>query len=211
MKDTYRVGQYLKFELNGKWIKAEIKKEHGSLIFVYFEAQNHYEWFHLGSPRISKVYRHHTIKTKSKAFDKLIGIKSYSTSLSVNDDVLVIDLVEPDDDNTENEQPNLNSKKKRKIKRKHTCDPKCLRVQEDDEILKYTALQRPLIAGWVREVVDEAKRAYYKAPCGEELRTYNEIHKYLTTTESKLRIDCFSFDKQIEIPKISKKKVRSLI
>lgn len=84
----------------------------------------------------------------------------------------------------------------------HECDPDCLSLNEQtDKIEKYTALMRPGMVGWTRNI--DKERSYYCTPCGKNLRTYNDIHKYLVKTNSKLRIDCFELNPKINLPTIS--------
>lgn len=163
------------------------------------------------SPRFSKIYRRHITE---KHFDGEIQFKTYQACLSARicDDVTVIDLVEPDDDSPQSSSQsqaslniNLDSEVDDFQPVTHTCGPPCIRengrVNEDDvDIERYSALQRPMLVGWARL---GKKPKYYRAPCGIDLRSYKDIDKYLAVTNSKLRIDCFDRNELVQIPAVT--------
>lgn len=196
----------LQVELNGSYEAAKVKQVDESLGLIQFEKTERFEWIYLGSPRIKNIYRKHIL---AKSFDDKIQFKTYHTCLSANDDIAVIDLLEPDVVVMEQEQEqelamnivtDSNANGMQLIK--HDCGPECVRLNECDvNIERYTAHQRPMMVGWSRS---GERTLFYQAPCRVKLRSYNEIDKYLAKTNSKLRIDCFELSKNIPLPIILK-------
>lgn len=187
--------------MNGSYEAAKVEQVDESLALIHFEKTGRFEWIYLGSPRIKNIYRKHILM---KSFDDKIQFKTYHTCLSANDDIAVIDLLEPDVDPEQelamNNLTDFDANAKQLVK--HDCDPECVRLNECDvNVESYTALQRPMMVGWSRSG-DRSK--YYQAPCSVKLRSYNEIDKYLAKTKSKLRIDCFELSKNVSLPLIPK-------
>ncbi|XP_031626474.1 histone-lysine N-methyltransferase eggless-like [Contarinia nasturtii] len=197
-------GNRVLVELDGAWKKVTVKEVKLALTLIAFDAPKRFEWIYLGSPRLSQVYRN---LIKSKAFDKLINYKTYKTCLRATNDILNFELI----------NPVAEPKKSRGAKKKyrsslsfdatgvqpvtHECGPQCLRINEQTDvngidIKMYSAFQRPIMTGWMRE------KSLYKTPCGIILRNYHAIHRYLVRTNSKLNIDCFELNANIELPNI---------
>lgn len=64
------------------------------------------------------------------------------------------------------------------------------------------AFQRPLLEGWERKGI---LNIYYRAPRnGRCFHNLNEIDIYLSETNSRLRIDCFDLNNDIEISSVSR-------
>lgn len=145
--------------------------------------------------------------------DNMIDLKSYNTCLSADNEVVVVDLIDPGDgtesetisnDSSTHKQStqNVNGKKSSK----HTCTPDCLRMNDqmnenNTDLGKYSAFERPLLVGWTRVGI---KKVSYRTPCGIVRCSYKDIYEYLDATMSKLRIDCFNLDAKIriELPKV---------
>lgn len=192
-----KIGQILKVELNGNCeAMAKVLQVDSMLAQIHFEKENRFEWIYLGSPRISQIYRE---LVKTKRLDNIIQFKTYNTSLSANDDVVMFDFVHKPDD-----EPNKNYIEPPSVpvigltrSTKHDCCHSCVRSEDKfSKIEQYPALLRPILLGWKRSL----DKRYYVAPCGKSLHSLNDVDKFLFLTDSKLRIDCFDFSKNCDIP-----------
>ncbi|KAK7076102.1 hypothetical protein SK128_017129 [Halocaridina rubra] len=90
---------------------------------------------------------------------------------------------------------------------RHTCSVDCL-GPSGDSMLKQSdvsPLLYPILQGWNRLIVKQRRKTiskneiYYVAPCGLRLRNIDEVHEYIVISESKLEIDCFSFELAIDV------------
>lgn len=202
----------LECELNGACrAKAKVVEINSSLAKIHFAEANRFEWIHLASPRFSRIYRK---LIKENLLDNMIDLKTYNPCLSaeIDDEVVIVDLIDPDNesesetssnDDKSHEQSTRHSNGQRP--KKHKCGPKCLRAnhkinENNVDIEKYSAFERPLLVGWKRIVNNQI---FYQTPCGIVRRSLESIDKYLKVTDSKLRIDCFNLDANIrvELPK----------
>lgn len=190
------IHQIIKVELNGNCeALAKVIEIDSMLAKIHFENVNRYEWIYLGSPRIYCICR---ALIKQKRLDNMIHYKTYTTCLSANDDVVMIDFVETPNKSTEEVMPVLTPKCDLIMPSKHDCCHLCVRLEDMPQIKieEYGAFQRPLLTGWKRF---GKEKKFYAAPCGVFLHSLNDVDRFLFLTDSKLRIDCFDFSKDCEI------------
>lgn len=173
--DWHKTEHKLKVELNGNWESAEIEEVSGSLFKVRFLDTNRFEWLYNRSPRIDKIWR--TIH-KDKNLQKLCPTTTNVTS-----------VIDHDDKKINNEQ----LPKKGTKYFSHQCNNTCL---AETGIFDLNALLRPLETGWQRIRFDA--NIVYFSPCGILLSNHLDINDYLRKTKSKLGIDCFTFDENID-------------
>ncbi|XP_076063214.1 histone-lysine N-methyltransferase eggless-like isoform X2 [Oratosquilla oratoria] len=91
----------------------------------------------------------------------------------------------------------------------HLCSKSCIvsSVGSMNEYKGKSPLAFPIYYNWRRQVVKcrhsrrgfAQTRVFYVAPCGRRLRSIEEVLKYLRKTRSVLEIDCFSFEKGVDI------------
>lgn len=98
----------------------------------------------------------------------------------------------------------------------HTCSNTCVLRAESEftvEKVKFmNLLLVPIQYGWQRHICHANKKNVfngsqnkyisYIAPCGRSIRSINQIDVYLTTTNSKLTIDMFSYDQPVQACRI---------
>ena len=99
---------------------------------------------------------------------------------------------------------------------KHKCSPSCLRIRGlkteadvKDFIAEYrdlSDLKVPLLLGWRRVLVmstfrsTKPKKAYvYESPCRRVFQTLHTIRKYIQLTGSRLDIDYFTLDTNVDL------------
>ena len=98
---------------------------------------------------------------------------------------------------------------------KHKCNPDCLKVEGVkteisvldlvDEYRDICDLKVPLLLGWRRTIVKATRhgsitRIYiYESPCRKIFRQMSTIRNYLQATGSKLDIDYFTFDLEVDL------------
>ena len=88
----------------------------------------------------------------------------------------------------------------RRAFRPHTCSPACLADPQyqfvEAEHKQFNLLLVPVLLGWDRQIAKKrgSRKILYVAPCGRRLRSFEEVHRYLRTTDSTMEIDFFSFD-----------------
>ncbi|XP_018016350.2 LOW QUALITY PROTEIN: histone-lysine N-methyltransferase SETDB1-like [Hyalella azteca] len=93
--------------------------------------------------------------------------------------------------------------------RPHQCGSACVGGPKGEELLKknryISPLLIPIVLGWRRQLVRQRKKTilrrsvYYVTPCCRRLRNIDELFVYLRTTHSKLEIDYFSFELNIDV------------
>ncbi|XP_042206255.1 histone-lysine N-methyltransferase eggless-like isoform X2 [Homarus americanus] len=89
----------------------------------------------------------------------------------------------------------------------HVCAAKCLGAQGDsmDKHKGLSPLLYPLLFSWHRQIVKQRRKTtsknevYYVGPCGRRLRSVEEVFRYLRETESRLEIDCFTYELSIDV------------
>lgn len=79
-----------------------------------------------------------------------------------------------------------------RVAREHNCSNRCVRSEMNVNLERTALFRRPILCGWKRT------GRYYRTPCGVDLYSYQDISKYLTETQSKLRIDSFNLGKTID-------------
>lgn len=100
--------------------------------------------------------------------------------------------------------------------RPHDCSPECLELtprQEESAVEQLLGRENPfaipLMLGWRREVrsheyVTRTQRecfgdVYYRSPCGRSISSIDQVHTFLTMTRSRIPIDLFAFDHELEV------------
>lgn len=93
--------------------------------------------------------------------------------------------------------------------RPHQCGAACVGGVKGEELLKknrnISPLLIPIVLGWRRQIVKQRKKTvvrksiYYVTPCCRRLRNIDELFVYLRTTSSKLEIDLFSYELNIDV------------
>lgn len=180
-------------ELNGSVHTANVIKVDRILALIHFEKANRFEWMYVGSPRISQLYRSYVI---SKKLDRVIEFKTYSACRT--DDVILVDTRNQHDDQSDRSEdsaaplPDSTSNVNDGNGRRHKCSPACVLSEIGLKWEHIDSFRRPILCGWKRN------GQYYRTPCGLNLYSLSDIHKYLAKTGSKLRIDCFDFTKNID-------------
>lgn len=137
--------------------------------------------------------------------DNYIQYKTYNACLSANDDVVIIDTIDLDDvtaSNPKNDVSQLSSNFNVSTLTKHQwheCCHQCVKFEDKINIKLdfYTIFQRPLLVGWTRHLND--KKISYQSPCGVIFHKIHDVEIYLMKTDSKLRVDCFEFSKNVII------------
>jgi len=84
----------------------------------------------------------------------------------------------------------------------HVCTIKCLSDSKfqyrEPEHKLINPLLIPMVLGWERQVskhkLGGRRKVFYVAPCGRRLRSLDDVHRYLRTTQSAMEIDFFNFD-----------------
>lgn len=83
----------------------------------------------------------------------------------------------------------------------HRCNPKCQSAMPDN-MWSYSLVARPMVCGWQRMLRTfsrcSGKFVFYTAPCGRLLRNMSEVHRFLKLSRSKLCVDSFSFDCELQ-------------
>lgn len=195
----------LKFavEIDGSAKMAKIVKIDRILALIHFDEINRFEWIYLGSPRISQIYR---LYIKEKKLDSIVDYQTY-TACRTADVIMVEPFEEPlcNDDATLMLQSisNPNQYNGRAIEQ-HECSHDCVRSEDCVKLEKSGLFQRPILCGWKR------RNRFYQTPCGLHLYSYKEIDEYLMETESKLRIDCFDLNKNIDPSKNWRRSARAI-
>lgn len=184
-------------ELNGNWVLAEVNKIELPLAQFCFMQDNQpdrYEWLYLGSPRIEKVWRRLIAK---KLLDKLLDFEYVEENANENDhDCMIIERCTTRAAQTADLAPISNGVE---LPKNHECNHDCVWLEErNPPIESYSLFHRPLAVGFKRIDKNPAKRPFYIAPCGLRLTCYDAIRTYLLKTNSKLRIDSFTFFKNFD-------------
>lgn len=201
-----------------RWYMAraiDIDEKQPDLVLMCFDAEKRAEWLYMGSPRFGKIWKH------------INSTKSLQQRYNPNDTIIELSSDSEDEEHvwkTPKKQTsqlsrtrvthrewkaikpstltNLQSPKKLV---KHVCDYRCNMNEKvnKDRILKYDPLIRPIACGWRRKRYGR-RGANYVAPCGRSFQTIETVFRHLTKTCSILTIDCFSFDKRVDVTRISK-------
>lgn len=205
-------GQNIVVYLNGHFENACIKniRPKGSdapkLVHLYFEKWNRYEWIYTGSPRIEKNYRFTTKKKSLWQFHPGADETTCELSSGSEDEdeqpILSIPrIVGPSKTSVQDIYeldvarivPNYKAPKQYQ---RHKCTNQCTgNLERDAVIYQYARLDRPILCGWKRQKVNG--KFEYTAPCGRSHKGIAMISKYLKQMDSRLTVDCFSFDKRI--------------
>ncbi|KAK7077728.1 ATP-dependent RNA helicase ddx25, partial [Halocaridina rubra] len=90
---------------------------------------------------------------------------------------------------------------------RHVCSSYCLGRSGDRMLMdkSVSPLLFPLLQGWNRIIAKQRRRTvnklevYYISPCGVRLRNLSEIFQYIVNTESKLEVDCFTFEVGVNV------------
>lgn len=93
--------------------------------------------------------------------------------------------------------------------RPHQCGPTCVGGIKGEELLKrnryISPLLIPIVLGWRRQILKLKKKTStrkaisYVTPCCRRLRNIDDLFIYLRTTSSKLEIDYFSYELNIDV------------
>ena len=160
--------------------------------------------------------------TKKRIADKTtVSSSSISISKSANS---TIDIVQPSLRNNKNTTKELEQVQQGQLTQidlkgiireesipfeSHSCTATCVSRWEKNisKEKPCNLLLVPIFCGWQRLIYSLAKEscskirknAYYVAPCGRNLRSIDEIDRYLYLTNSNLTIDMFSTDVYIHI------------
>ncbi|EGT52142.1 CBN-MET-2 protein [Caenorhabditis brenneri] len=91
------------------------------------------------------------------------------------------------------------------------CGPDCLRKMDEDpyheKFHKNSPMHTPLMCGWRRSKFtmgsgkkrcNHKKIIVYFAPCGKPLHDMASISQYIRDTRSRLTVDCFSFEEELD-------------
>ncbi|XP_055385314.1 histone-lysine N-methyltransferase eggless [Condylostylus longicornis] len=80
----------------------------------------------------------------------------------------------------------------------HMCGPHCI-LREHFEG-HYGVLSKPLLNSWERSIYkikNKKTSVVYRTPCGRNLRSIEEVHKYLRLTRNELNVENFVFDPDV--------------
>lgn len=206
------VNEKMKVELNGQWKKAMIMKIDGSLILIHFKSDKRFEWIYWSSPRIFDIYRQIIVTKNGGLFDSLTDLKTYKACLDPNNHIPIVEKIDPREElkhkserkDSCDDLPHIFTSMNNIQPAEHECGPECLflndqKGESNTDIERYGALLRPLITGWARF---GKLRKFYRSPCGVTFRSYRELEDYLMRTNSKLRMNCFDFSKNVNIPNV---------
>lgn len=86
----------------------------------------------------------------------------------------------------------------------HECDVTCNQEIEFTPLRGHNPYTFPSLAGWTRLVYETSltsngKTVAYVAPCGRNIRTMDEIQRFIRTTECSLGVEYFTFEPDIEL------------
>lgn len=195
---------------------VEIDEKRPLMVKLYFPIEDFFEWLYVGSPRIKAIGKF--INT-SKPLEKY------------NPNVSTVELSSDSEDESDvwhpREQQKLTTHRiaiqiktiRMKISPsvsstrtlRHSCSSECIGDEINSEIInllpKTEPLYRPLICGWLRDIrksINSSSSIIYSAPCGRKLMSIKSLYEHLKKTRSKLSIDCFTFEKNVDCTIIRK-------
>lgn len=206
------MNQQIKVYLKDCWCMAKVKAIdpiQPNLVKFYFEAENYGEWLYIGSPRISRIWKH-IYKAESRVLydpnETCVVVSSDSEDEGhewqppKQKPLDVPRKITRKLTNLKPKPPNIRSPKKLI---RHRCSNNCVYYEQllYERIFGYDPLTRPLASGWRRRIQNNG--VIYMAPCGRLFQSIDTTHKYLIKTESELSIDCFTFDRKVDCLRIS--------
>lgn len=199
------VGVYLNDQLDTATVVEYDGKKMPGIVGLQFRSANHGEFLYTGSPRLQGVFKEIVRDKKLQRFHNETMIVVSSDSEDDEEEYVPPAKQILPSRSTESYQrkvklePELlieNYKSTEFRGRQHKCDRDCVRkFEKNRKIFEFTALKRPLLAGWQRKITG---LCFYIAPCGRSFNTIETTQKYLRKTKSKLTIDCFSFSEDID-------------
>ena len=86
----------------------------------------------------------------------------------------------------------------------HDCDVTCNRFIEFKPLRGHNPFTFPSLVGWMRLIYEcsltsNGKTVAYVTPCGRNIRTMDEIQRFIRTTGSSLGVEYFTFEPDIEL------------
>lgn len=195
---------------------VEIDEKKPQMVKLHFPIEDFFEWLYVGSPRIKAVGKF--INT-SKPLEKY------------NPNVSKVEVSSDSDDETDvwhprEQQTSITHRIAIQIKTirmensmsasstrtlRHSCSSECIGDEINSNIvnllLRTEPLYRPMICGWFRDKrksINSSSSIVYSAPCGRKLTSIKTVYVHLKKTKSKLSIDCFTFEKNVDCAIIRK-------
>lgn len=209
----------LKFEIElaGSVRMAQIEKIDHILALIKFEEVNRYEWIYLGSPRISQLFR---LYVREKKLDSIMDFRTYTACRTA--DVIMIEPSSSDQqrDDATNMHEHLSAMNRSnqvnysngRAAEQHDCSHECVRFEDGVNLTKFVSFRRPILCGefffrshiwnfFTFTIIIPGWERFgrsYRTPCKLNLDSYEDICDYLEETQSKLRIDCFDFSRDVD-------------
>lgn len=173
-----------------------------------------HEYFTAGQRALNEDYYRYTRNTNGSVVVGREARAKKSTAKNGNSNSVRIKLVQPIPNEDRVSREILTKDEMRSSN--HKCDPGCLEVPGlkteakvldiDKEFMDVSDLKVPLLLGWKRQLRRTVKSGnkcqtviVYQSPCGKYFQEAHVIRRHLFQVESKLDIDYFSFDRELDL------------
>lgn len=193
---------------------VEIDEKKPQMVKLHFPIEDFFEWLYVGSPRIKAIGK---IINTSKPLEKYNPNVSRVELSSDSEDEG--DVWHPREQQTLTTHRSTIQTKTIRVKtsissirtQRHSCSSECVGDEINSEIVNLLSrtepLYRPLMCGWLRDTkktINSSSNIVYIAPCGRKLTRIKTVYEHLKKTKSKLSIDCFTFEKNVDCAIIRK-------